>query len=274
MRGGNGNFGIVTALEFEVQPVQELYAGAMFFALDRTADVLHAWTELLPSLPEEMTSWANVIHFPPDPALPDPLRGNSYAVVMAAFLGERSEGAELLRPLQELGPAMDTFAMQAPVGLAELAMDPVDPLPYRTTHALLDGLSPDAIAESARICGPGTGVVLLQLRHMGGALARTTPGAGARATLPGEISLLGVGFVPGADAEPVVRGQLDALAAAVASNRVGDYPNFVEEPADARGFFDAETWQRLRSVKAAVDPQDLFKGNHHIPPAERLAAAA
>ncbi len=63
LRGGGGNFGVVTAIEFEVQPVRELYAGALFFGLEQTADVLHAWTELLPHLPEEITSWANVLHF-------------------------------------------------------------------------------------------------------------------------------------------------------------------------------------------------------------------
>jgi hypothetical protein len=56
---------------------------------------------------------------------------------------------------------------------------------------------------------------------------------------------------------------------AVAPQRAGDYPNFVEEPADASAFFDPETWRRLRDVKALYDPQDLFRGNHHVPPAPR-----
>jgi FAD/FMN-containing dehydrogenase len=267
LRGGGGNFGIVTALEFAVQPVRELYAGALFFPGERMADVLHAWTALLPSLPDEITSWATVIHFPPMPELPEAIRGRSFIIVMAAFLGTEADGRELLRPLRALGPEMDTFATQPPVGLSELAMDPPDPLPYRTAHALLDGLSAGAIEDVARIAGPGSALTLLQLRHMGGALARRDPGAGARATLPGEIAMLGLGVVPHADAEPVVRRELRALSAAVAGGRVGDYPNFVEEPADASGFFDAATWERLRRVKALWDPEDVFKGNHHIPPA-------
>jgi hypothetical protein len=56
---------------------------------------------------------------------------------------------------------------------------------------------------------------------------------------------------------------------AVLPYRTGDYPNFVMQPADASSFFDADTWTRLRQVKALYDPSDLFKGNHHIPPAER-----
>jgi hypothetical protein len=104
---------------------------------------------------------------------------------------------------------------------------------------------------------------------MGGALARHTPGAGARATLPGQISVFGLGVVPHAAAGAEVAAQLDAVSAAVAADRAGDYPNFVEEPADASAFFDADTWERLQRVKALYDPEDRFRGNHHVPPATR-----
>jgi hypothetical protein len=268
LRGGGGNFGVVTAIEFAVQPVRELYAGAMFFSLEQTAEVLQAWTELLPALPEEITSWASVLHFPPLPEIPEPVRGRSFMVVMAAFLGSEADGRELLRPLRRLGPGMDTFAVQPPIGLSELAMDPPDPLPYWTTHALIDELPAVAIEDVAQIAGPGSALAMVQFRHMGGALARREPGAGARATLPGHISMFGLGVVPEAGVEATVQAELEALSAAVAPHRVGDYPNFVEEPADASAFFDADTWTRLRDVKALYDPADLFKGNHHVPPAD------
>ena len=275
LRGGGGNFGVVTAIEFEVQPVRELYAGALFFGLEQTADVLHAWTELLPHLPEEITSWANVLHFPPLPELPAAIRGRSFAVVMAALLGSEADGRELLRPLRELRPEMDTFAIQPPVGLSELAMDPREPLPFRSTHALIDELSGAAVEDVARLAGPGSSLTMVQLRHMGGALARREPGAGARATLPGEICVFGLGVVPDAAAEPAVLSELAALSTAIAPRRVGEYPNFIEKPVEVSGFFDPHTWERLRRVKALYDPEDLFKGNHHIPPAEsRYAAAA
>ena len=109
---------------------------------------------------------------------------------------------------------------------------------------------------------------------MGGALARRAPGAGARATLAGEICVFGLGVVPEAGAEPAVRTELDALTAAVAPNRVGDYPNFVEDQAETSSFFDHATWARLTAVKALYDPEDTFKGNHHIPPAWASRAAA
>jgi FAD/FMN-containing dehydrogenase len=269
LRGGGGNFGVVTAVEFAVQPVKEVYAGTLFFGVERTAEVLQAWSELLPTFPDELTSWASVLHFPPLPELPEVVRGESFVVVMAAFLGSEARGRELLEPLRRLGPGMDTFSVQPPIVLRDLAMDPPDPLPYRTGHALIDQLSPQAIEDIARIAGPGSALGMVQFRHGGGALARRMPGAGARATLPGEIAMFSLGLVPDADSEPVVQTELDAVSAAVAAHHAGEYPNFVEEPTDASGFFDVATWERLRQVKALYDPEDLFKGNHHVPPAER-----
>lgn len=271
LRGGGGNFGVVTAIEFTVYPVEELYAGAFFFPFDRAADVLHTWAAMLPGFPDELMTWANLIHFPDLPIVPDAVRGGSFAVVMGAFLGEEAEGRALLSDLRDLGPAMDTFAMVPPAGIAELAMDPPDPLPFELGHALLDGLPPDAIDAVLAVAGPGspagTELTMFQLRHMGGALGRVAPGAGARATLPGEICMVTLGIAPDEPTRHRVEGHIAAVERALADHRVGDYPNFVEVPTDASGFFDPETWARLRRVKAAHDPLDMFRGNHHVPPA-------
>jgi FAD/FMN-containing dehydrogenase len=274
LRGGGGNFGVVTAIEFEALPVRGVYSGALFFGIERMAEVLHAWTALLPELPEEMTTWASAFHFPPDPALPEPLRGNSFIVIKAAFLGSGREARSLLRPLLDLGAGMDTLAMQAPGALSDLAMDPPDPLPYRFRHALIDELPACAIDGIAEIAGPGSALTLVQFRHTGGALNRPAPGAGARATLPGELCVFALGVVPEPAVEPAVVTQIDAVLGELAPCRAGDYPNFVEEPTDASAFFDPATWERLRRVKAQWDPEDVFRANHHIPPATAVALAA
>src|SRR5919205_173342 len=154
LRGGGGNFGVVTAIEFAVHPVDELYAGAMFFPFERSSEVLHAWNDLLPTLPDELMSWASVMHFPPIPDVPAFARGRSYAVVMAAHLGSAAEGRALLRPLRDLGPERDTFASVPPVVLGDLAMDPLDPLPFRLTHQILDELRAPTIDELMAKLGP------------------------------------------------------------------------------------------------------------------------
>jgi hypothetical protein len=271
LRGGGGNFGVVTAIEFAVHPVDELYAGAMFFPVERASEVLHAWAALLPTLPDELMSWASVMHFPPIADVPAFARGRSFAVVMAAFLGDEREGRALLRPVRDLGPARDTFATVPPVVLGDLAMDPLDPVPFHLTHRLLDRLPAETIDELMAKVGPGSGrgetVTILQFRHMGGALARETPGAGARATLPGEVCVMALGAVFDEASDGAVRAALADIDAAVAPHGAGEYPNFVEVPSDAGRFFEPAVWQRLREVKSCYDPDDLFAGNHHIPPA-------
>jgi hypothetical protein len=271
LRGGGGNFGVVTAIEFDVHAVDALYAGALFFPWERSAEVLRAWCALLPSLPDEMMSWASVIHFPPVHDVPAFARGRSFAVVMAALLGNQADGRSLLSPLRDLRPVRDTFAMVSPDVLADLAMDPLDPLPYHLTHQLLEALPAEAIDELMAKAGPESGrgptVTMLQFRHLGGALARAAPGAGARAALAGEICMMALGVVPDEAGDAAVRAALADIDAAVAPRRAGRYPNFVEAPADASGFFDPATWARLREVKALYDPLDRFIGNHHIPPA-------
>src|SRR5919106_1444789 len=270
LRGGNGNFGLVTAIEFAVYPVENLYAGVMFFPFERAGEVLHAWTELLPMLPDELMTWAKLLQFPDAPDVPEQVRGGSFTVIFGAFLGSEREGRAPLRPVRDLGPAMDTFAVVPPAALGEMAMDPPDPLPFVSTTALLSDLPSAGVDELVSAAGPGSGspLAMVELRHMGGALARRSPGAGARATLPGSLAMLSLGVAEDEDSAATARTYLESVERAVLPYRTGDYPNFVMEPADASRFFDADTWARLRRVKALYDASDLFKGNHHIPPAE------
>jgi hypothetical protein len=111
-------------------------------------------------------------------------------------------------------------------------------------------------------------LTMFQLRQMGGALAREAPGAGARATLPGEMSMYAFGVAPDEAAGAEVGAAIGDVKRALRPHRAGHYPNFVEEPADASRFFAPETWARLRAIKARYDADDLFVGNHHIPPAD------
>src|SRR4029078_9518196 len=102
-------------------------------------------------------SWASRLPFPPIPDVPAFARGRSYAVVMAAHLGTEADGRELLRPLRALRPERDTFAAVPPVVLGDLAMDPLDPVPFRLTHQLLDELPANAIEQLMAQGGPRSG---------------------------------------------------------------------------------------------------------------------
>ncbi len=206
LRGGGGNFGVVTAIEFELLPIPELYAGVLFFEFERTGEILHAWHEWTAGAPDEVTSVGRVMQFPELELVPEPMRGKSFGVVEAIFIGDEDDGRELIAPLRDLGPQMDTFAMVPPAGLAELHMDPVDPIPYRTAHSLVGELPAKAIDDLVAVTGPGSGSPLLtvELRHGGGALARAEAGHGALATLPGSYAMLAVGAVMEPEMAPAV----------------------------------------------------------------------
>ena len=266
LRGGGGNFGVVTALEFELYEVPELYAGVMFFPFERASEVLHAWHELTPSLPEEMTSVGRVLQFPPLPEIPEPMRGQSFVIVEGFFLGSEADGRDLLAPVRDLGPAMDTFAMVPPVGIAETHMDPPDPAPFTSDTQLLGDLTPGAIDDVVAVVGPGSGSPLasVELRHSGGALARSASHHGALDRLEGSYVMFAGGMAMDEGMTAANRAYLDRLTDALRGYEVGQYANFVERPFDARGFYSDETYRRLQTIKGEYDPDGVFRANHPI----------
>jgi FAD/FMN-containing dehydrogenase len=145
VRGGGGNFGVVTALEIVLYDEPELCGGAMFWPIERAGEVLRAWREWTETLPETVTSVGRILHFPPIPDVPEALRGNSFVIVEAVFAGPGDEGAELTAPLRELGPAMDTFAAVPPTALPHLHMDPPKPVPGTGDGMFLDAFPVEAV---------------------------------------------------------------------------------------------------------------------------------
>jgi hypothetical protein len=213
-----------------------------------------------------VTSVGRVLQIPDIPKVPDVVRGQSFALVEAAYLGDEATGADLLAPLRALGPAMDTFAMVPPAALGYLHMDPDEPSPYMSDTLLTGDLPAEAIDALVEVAGPGSGspLVSVELRHTGGALARSAPHHGVRDTLPGSFAMFagGIPFDPAAAA--AIEAQLALVTGALAPWRAGQYANFVERPAAPDTFFDADTLRRLRAVKDAYDPADLFLANHPI----------
>ena len=187
VRGGGGSFGVVTALEFTLYPVTDVYAGILFFPLERGAEVLRAWRRWVDTVPDEVTSVGRFFQFPPLPTLPDHLRGRSFAVIEAASLLGSDASDELLRPLRALGPELDTFAAIPVQQLQRLHMDPEQPVPGAGDGMILSDLNDAAIDALVQTAGAGAHSPLLsvELRHAGGALARKVPGGGAVSIVEG-----------------------------------------------------------------------------------------
>jgi FAD/FMN-containing dehydrogenase len=267
LRGGGGSFGVVTALEFYLLPLPQIFAGALFFPAEEASDVLHGWREWIGGVPEEMTSLARLLNLPPVPQVPEPFRGRSFTLLELIYCGDPADGEEMVRPLRDLGSVLvDTMAVQPPAGIAELHMDPPEPVPFGADSMLIGELPSVAIESLLEAVGPSSGSQLLsvELRHCGGALSRIEPGSGALATLPGSFSAYGVGFVPVPEAMAPTRAWLGAFKAALAPYDAGMYLNFAEQPFELTKAFPPETVNRLREVKQRYDPDDLFQSNHPV----------
>ncbi len=267
VRGGGGNFGVVTALEFELFETPDVYAGALIFPYERGSEVMHAWHEYVSAgLPDELTTWAKLMHFPPIDEIPEPFRGGSFTILQIAYIGNEPDGAELAAPMAQLGPDVNTMAAVDASALSHLAMDPEDPLPYALAGRTISDLSSagiDALVEEAAAVGPD--LAMVELRGLGGALHRRAPGHGARATLGGDYMLVALGGVMDPAAYDHVLGQAKRVSEAMRPWDAGThYLNFEEENVDARVFYDADTWRLLRALRAHWDPKGVFLANHEI----------
>src|SRR4029078_10869958 len=109
LRGGGGNFGIVTALEFELHPVSQVYAGPLAGDWTESERVLQRWAEWAPGAPDEITTSARILQLPPFPDIPEPLRGRQLVMIDSAYARHEGDAAEVLAPLRELGPELDLF---------------------------------------------------------------------------------------------------------------------------------------------------------------------
>jgi FAD/FMN-containing dehydrogenase len=260
LRGGGGSFGVVTAMELELFRIPQVYAGMMLWPWDRASEVLEGWYEMLPTLPDEATTVGRIVQTPPLPEIPEPLRGRQFAMVEMFYLGDEASGAELLRPLRELGPEIDTVAMVPPGALGYIHMDPPEPVPYHADARLLADPGKGVIDTLVETAGPdaGCGLISVELRQLGGALSRTEPGHGAIRGLDADFNMFAVGLA--ADEA--------GMAATVADcERVMDGYAPVEREVDPATLYRTDDYARLRELKSSYDPGAVFRGNHDIPAA-------
>jgi FAD/FMN-containing dehydrogenase len=271
VRGGKGNFGIVTALEIELVPVPSLYAGGIFFAGADAASVLHAYRQWAPTLPEEVTTSVAVLRMPPMDELPPPLRGQTVVHLRFAYAGDDPEAGEaLIAPMKTAGTVLLGFV--GPIRTDEMDsihMDPVDPLPAWEKGMLLADLDAGTVDALLDAAGPQVDVplIMVEIRQLGGALARqpAVPNAVAGRDAPWLVFVLGPAVPKLAEVVPAVgRRVLAALepwkAPGCLVNHLGD----VSGPEEVAAAYPPAVAQRLREVKRAIDPDGVFSFGHAI----------
>ena len=268
LRGGGGNFGVVTALEFRLYPIETAYAGMLVWDRDHAERVLRRWSDWAPEAPDSVTTSFRFLNLPPLPTIPEPLRGRSLVVIDGAVLGCDAEARSILGMLRGLGPEIDTFDRVPARSLTRLHMDPEGPTPGVSDSTLVGELGDAGIDTLLEQVGPGSTSSLLsaELRQLGGALGRTPEDHGALATIDAAYAVFGVAIA--ATPELAMQGQLDAelLTGSLEPWSTGrSYLNFAETDVDARTGYDEAAWLQLKGIRSAYDPDDRFLANHRVP---------
>ncbi|WP_101949124.1 FAD-binding oxidoreductase [Mycobacterium sp. 3519A] len=272
LRGGKGNFGVVTALEFDLFAVPRLYGGALYFPGERMADVLRVWTAWHPTTPETMISSFAALRLPPLPEIPEPLRDAFTVSLRIAYTGTVEDGERMIAPLRAIGPAvLDTVADMPYADVASIHSEPTDPLPYYERSITLREFPEKAQDKLVDLVGADSDTTLwiAELRALGGAWDRqpAVPNAVATRGLP--YVLLGVEVGPLSEEQRLkesIAGLLDGMAPWQGDRRVVN--NLApEEAADAIAIYGPQRYARLAAVKKTYDPTNMFRLNHNVVPA-------
>jgi hypothetical protein len=264
LRGGGGNFGVVTALEFALFPIREVYAGILWFPVDRAAEVLAEWRAWTDGLPDETTSVGRILQLPPIEEIPEPVRGKSFVVVEIIHCGTESDGRAIVAPLRGLGPVMDTVELIPVQALSHLHMDPEHPVPGNGDGMALEDL--DAAAIDAIVATTvGSPLLSVEVRHLEGAIGRSRAEHGALAAFDAPFLLYAVGIAATPETEQAVERTVADLRTALARLEAPHtYLNFAETKRDARTLWSETGYHRLRRIKTAFDPQNVIRSNHEL----------
>ena len=271
LRGGGGNFGVVTSLEFQLHPVKDIYGGPMFFELDHAGDILRFYREFIADAPEELGGFPAFQIAPPLPFIPENRHGDPFIAFVACWAGPLDEGEKAIAPIREVAP---------------IVAEHVGPMPYPALNSAFDALVPpglqhywkanfvtdltDEAIEAHLEHGPKVPVVnsTVHIYPINGACHRVASDETAFAYRDANFATVIAGMWPdpaqNEDNTAWVRDYYDATAP---HSEEGGYVNFMAEDdqdrirANYRG-----NYERLVEVKRKYDPDNLFHLNQNIKP--------
>lgn len=263
LRGGKSTLGIVTAVEIELLPIAEFYGGAVFFDGSDAAAVLHAWGGWCAGLPETVNTSIAIQQLPPLPGVPEPLAGRMTVAVRYTAVGDFAEAERLLAPMRAAGtPVLDTVGVLPYAAIGAVHADPPDPMPVYEDQALLSELPVEAIDALLAVAGHGSGSVqvIVELRQLGGALARQPLHRSAFCHRDAAFALTTIGvLVP--DTADVVAEHASTVTQAVAPwSTGGQLPNFAPsyDPDRPARVYTEDTLHWLAALADRYDPSRVL----------------
>lgn len=270
LRGGKGNFGVVTSLTLELNAFSEFYGGGLLYPEESGPQVLEAFRGWTGQLPSDASASMAFLHLPDAPFLPGELRGTAPVHVRFACFGSAEEGDTLLEPMRRAAaPLMDTAGTMDYRAVGSIHMDPEGPIPSLDTGALLTGLPDGLAAALLEEVGPGSGTPLMmtEIRLMGGALAVDPPAPDAVSGRSAGFNVYAVGLnmPPAAEATAAALERLDTAVAPYTEGALVNLAGRVRPGSGGQPFWSSEVLLRLQAAKAAYDPDNLFRFGHAVP---------
>jgi hypothetical protein len=273
VRGAKHSFGVVTALTFGLVPVARLAGGALLFDVAVAGPLLKAWAAWTPTAGEGTSTSVAVLRLPPLPSVPQMLRGRPVVALRVAHLGTLEEARALVAPLVAgCGPALVDSLREMPfTDVGSIAAEPPEPVPTWDKGTLLSRLDDAAVDTLVGLVGEGapTPLAVVELRHSGGALGREPLVPNAVGGRDAAYTMTAVGaLVPQLRAAVPAAGE-ELLAAMRPWGTGGTQANLLgwaDDPAEIRSAWPAATYRRLARLKAAWDPQDVFRTGHVVRP--------
>jgi FAD/FMN-containing dehydrogenase len=269
LRGGGGNFGVVTALTFELYPVATIYGGSLTYPGDNVAETLRFFRDWTQNAPQSLSAWIKVLKFPALPQLPEAIRGKIQIILEAVYLGTAAEGTRLMQPwLDWRQPIANTLHEMPFAEIGTVNNDPTKPTAGLFSNELFNELSDSAIDIIVQYAtNPTSPLFVHELRHTGGAISHIdaeTTAIGHRETQyylqMGTPRIQGDNFTPEDHAviDPYMQEYKTALHPVTNG---GVYLSFVDgEEAGERlqDAFSSETRTRLLELKRHYDPTNIF----------------
>ncbi|HJT99645.1 MAG TPA: FAD-binding oxidoreductase [Actinomycetes bacterium] len=272
LRGGGGNFGVVTSLEYRLHPVgPTVFAGPVFYAAADAAQVLRGWRDLTTTMPDELTTLANILVAPPVPFLPEAVHGQMVVGILGVYAGSVEDGTRAAQPLRTLANPIADLMGPMPYAAMQGLLDPLWTAGAQNyfTGTMLGGLSDEAIETLlARHAAGRAPVHELHLHHGGGAMANAPAGGTAFAHRDAAYILNIIARSPDREGFDTHAGWAREAHRAMDPWSTGGYVNFTSEPGQdkVQASYPPDTYARLVAVKDRYDPANLFQLNQNIRP--------
>jgi FAD/FMN-containing dehydrogenase len=272
LRGGTGNFGVVTSFEFALHPVKDIYADVMFYELSEAENVLRFYRDYIKDAPEEMGVFPAFQIAPPLPFIPEARHGDTFIVLVTVWAGPLDQAEAAVKPFHDLAPIVAELASPMPYPAINSAFDALYPwgaLQHYWKANFVTELTDDAIAAHLKY-GPQVPVVnsTVHIYSINGAVNRVAPDATAFAYRDATFATVIAGMWPDpADNDANIKWVRDYYEATAPHSEEGGYINFMsgDDQDRIRANFKGN-YDRLVEVKRAYDPDNVFHVNQNIKP--------